>query len=161
MKIVVQEIDGNARETVLGIVATESGPEVGYGHFPDGAPMLKGSDMRISVSHSRRRAAVAFGTYDEPAFGIDVEETDRNRQLLRVVTRFLTEKEFTLWANRLTEAWTCKEAVYKAARTPGLPLKDIDLTEAGIAALPDGRRFALNSDIHPEYVITTAQELPL
>ncbi|MDE7389192.1 MAG: 4'-phosphopantetheinyl transferase superfamily protein [Muribaculaceae bacterium] len=161
MKIVVQKISSSARDTVLGIVAAELGSEVGYGHFADGAPMLIGSDLRISVSHSRRRAAVALGTPDEPPFGIDVEETDRNRQLLRVATRFLTEQEAALWADRLTEAWTCKEAVYKAARAPGLPLKAICLTEPGTATLPDGRRFALNSDSQPEYVITTAQELPL
>lgn len=61
---------------------------------------------------------------------------------------------------RLLLAWTIKEAVYKAARTPGLPLHGIVLPHPDssplTAATPDGRSWLIASEMHDEVRVTTA-----
>ncbi len=140
-------------ETVAGLIRSGVGPEVTYTHAPDGSPLLCGSALHISISHSRHLAAIALHPELRP--GVDIEEP-RPGQLERVARKFLSESELQLWRHRLLEAWTCKEAVYKAAGTPGLPLLAIDLTTEGVATLPDGRRFALRTTLTPDYAITVA-----
>lgn len=109
--------------------------------------------MCVSISHSRHWAAVALNP--ECRIGVDIEEA-RPEQLRRVAPKFLSGAERRLWDDRLLEAWTCKEAVYKAAGVRGLPLADIDLTSEGVATVPDGRKFRLSTTITPDYTLTTA-----
>ncbi len=144
------------RNEVARLIAENVGPDVRLLHDPDGAPLLAGSPMHVSVSHSRHFAAIAL----HPCLrvGVDIEEP-RPEQLRRVIAKFLTEPELPLWNDRLLAAWTCKEAVYKAAGVRNLPLGAIDLTTDGIAVIPDGRRFALQTVETPDYTLTTA--LPL
>lgn len=124
-------------------VYAENGRE-GYreiGHFRNGAPFLSGEDARISVTHAGRFLAVAtlpptpevdLSVFSErAAMGVDAEREDRE-QVLRVRQKFLSEAELTMIpaddvrANVL--AWTAKEALYKAAMTPGLEFcKDISI----------------------------------
>ena len=101
------------------------------GHFASGAPFLRGSDQRISISHTRNMLVVATlpPTPDsdlksfspEAALGVDVEEADRN-QVLRIRSRFLNDDELRMITDtdvlaNIT-AWTAKEALYKAAMSP-------------------------------------------
>lgn len=132
------------------------GPEADYVNAPDGSPQLVGSRAHISVSHSRHWVAVAVDS--RSLIGIDIEEY-RMAQLRRVADKFLSETEKALWAEKLTEAWTCKEAVYKAALTPGLALKDISLASPLEAIIPDGRRFSLSTTVTPDYCLTLAQPI--
>ena len=84
-------------------------------HEEYGAPLLEGSSVSVSVSHSRRFAALAWA--DRPiSVGVDIEEM-RPGQLERVAGRFLAAEEVDFYGaspERLLRAWTLKEAAYKA-----------------------------------------------
>lgn len=121
----------------------ENGRE-GYreiGHYKNGAPFLIGEESRISVTHSDTLLAVAtlpptpevdlsvFST--RAALGIDAEREDR-AQVLKLRDKFLSESEQSMIpaddVSLNILAWTAKEALYKAALTPGLEFKrDIEI----------------------------------
>ena len=106
-------------------------------HFPNGAPFLEGYPGRISVTHTNHFLAVAslpktpeinlelFNP--RAALGIDAESIDRT-QVIKIREKFLSPDELEMIgeedvaANIL--AWTIKEALYKAALTPGLDFKE-------------------------------------
>ena len=102
-------------------------------HYSTGAPYISGYQGRISLTHTSHFFAVAFlpKTPEQnleifnprTAMGIDAEPFDRS-QVLKVRNKFLSEKELTLIKpDNLKEnviAWTAKEALYKAALTPGI-----------------------------------------
>lgn len=106
-------------------------------HYDNGAPVLDGVPQRISVSHTSHYLAVASipktpdidlsGVNVRAALGIDIEKADR-RQVLKVADKFLTAAEKKLLpviddpdkasdeaVRAYILAWTCKEALYKAA----------------------------------------------
>lgn len=103
------------------------------GHFSNGAPFLEGYTGRISVTHTDHFLCVAFlpktpdtdlETFNpRTAMGIDAERLDRE-QVLKIRDKFLSEEEKKLIPSDDIQAniiaWTSKEAVYKAALTPGL-----------------------------------------
>ena len=116
------------------------------GHFPSGAPFIYGADERISISHTAGCLAVAtIATAPEAvlsefspqtALGIDVERADREK-VVGMRERFLTEEELGIVPAGSVEAnvlaWTCKEALLKAAMKP-----DIDwLRSITILRLPE------------------------
>lgn len=107
------------------------------GHFDSGAPFLEGIPGRISLSHTSHCLAVASlpktpdidlsGLNPRTALGIDLEKADR-KQAVGIRERFLSEVELELLpapadpknptdseTERHILAWTCKEALYKAA----------------------------------------------
>ncbi len=103
-------------------------------HRPDGAPYPDWLPFHISISHSRRIAALLWS--DSPGYGIDVEE-NRPGQLERVAPRVMSGDEIRHYSARpdgLLRAWTLKEAAFKAAgmadvadlREILLPLDDRD-----------------------------------
>lgn len=111
-------------------------------HLPCGAPMLYGETCRISVTHTDHLLAVATlpstpeTTLDSfsqrTALGIDAERTGRTK-VLNVRERFLNADELAMIKENDLEsnivAWTVKEALYKAALTPGIDWrKDIIIT---------------------------------
>ncbi len=113
-------------------------------HLENGAPLLENVPQRISVSHTSHYLVVASipKTPDinlqefniRTSIGIDIEKADRS-QVLKVRDKFLSEEEQKLLPpvsdptadnqqpitdNRQPTtsyilAWTCKEALYKAA----------------------------------------------
>ncbi len=106
-------------------------------HFENGAPYLDGLPQRISVSHTSHCLVVASlpKTPDielsevnvRTALGIDLEKSDR-AQVLKVKEKFLCDDELALLPavedlekasaeviERYILAWTCKEALFKAA----------------------------------------------
>lgn len=112
-------------------------------HLPDGAPIADGARF-ISISHSRRLAAVAIS--QSAPLGIDAEE-DRRATLLRVAPKFLSDRE-RQWVGEadLVRAWTIKEAVYKAAGQPSLTATEgIRLLPALQGAEAAGRVYACES----------------
>lgn len=113
------------------------------GHFQSGAPFLFGIPTRISVTHADHLLAVAslpktpeadlsrFST--RTALGIDAERLDR-AQVLKIRDRFLSEEEAAMIDAQDLEAniiaWTAKEALYKAAMTPGMDFRaDISISQ--------------------------------
>lgn len=103
------------------------------GHFKSGAPFLYGDASRISVTHCDGLLAVAtlpptpevdLSTFSErAAVGIDAERSDRE-QVLKIRERFLSAEELSMIpADDLVlnvQAWTLKEAAYKALLEEGL-----------------------------------------
>lgn len=117
--------DGQTRKAreeraLKGLLAEAFGADCLREHDASGAPVavVNGRDvgMGISISHSMHYAvlAVAAKGYET---GIDVEE--RREQLARVCPRVLSVEEMAEYSKRpdgLLEAWTLKEALYKAWR---------------------------------------------
>ena len=143
--IKVEEVSGGARYTdpatwlsLARQIYCENGRE-GYRemeYFDNGAPFLSGEDTRISLTHTAGLLAVATlpptpeadlrHFSERAAMGIDAERRDRT-QVINVRERFLNDEELALvdaadLVANIT-AWTAKEAVYKAAMTPGLDLR--------------------------------------
>lgn len=118
------------RAASLRLIAEAFGPCARLLHHTDGAPLIPEAPggKVYSLSHSAKECilAVAEGT---DAIGVDVETA--RPQLVRVRHKFLSESELEWVAESdmatMLKAWTAKEAVYKAARTPGLPLTAIEI----------------------------------
>lgn len=109
------------RRAVRRLVDHAFGCEAQIGHLPSGAPYIIGSDISISLSHSRSHAAIALSP--SHTVGVDVEE--QRPQLARVAPRVLSDDELAQYSSPelLLRAWTLKEALYKAALTPGLDFR--------------------------------------
>lgn len=126
------------------IISDIFGTDTLIGHDMTGAPYMEGYPCgHISISHCTDMVVVAVNP--NKTIGIDIELW---RPKLRNVTeRFLTddEKRRITSPGELLQAWTVKEAVYKAAMTPGLPLHDIHLPAPGSSLAraigPEGERW--------------------
>ena len=97
-------------------------------HRADGSPYIEGADAEISVSHSRRCAALAMSRRGR--IGVDIEDICRAGQLRRVAPRVLTEAEMAVYGcddEGLLRAWTLKEAAYKAVAGAPADMRDIAL----------------------------------
>lgn len=133
------------REAVGRLIAEAFGDEAKLYHRPNGSPAVDIAGVEISISHCRTCAVLAVA--DRPV-GVDVE-TDR-AQLLRVAGRVMSAEEVGYYSGSLVKAWTLKEALYKAALTPGLDFRrDIRLPLTpdadAIVMTPAERRFAIVS----------------
>lgn len=155
------------------LVAAVLGNGVEISHHPDGAPYIAAAPPQpstsapqptattpqpstarpISISHSSSTLALAVATSSSVTIGIDIEAP--RRQLERTASRFLSVDEKSRLATLIDPAeridfllrcWTAKEAVYKAARTPGLPLAaivtDRDFLTATVATSPSAESAA-------------------
>lgn len=121
--------DRRSRElmAVERLLAKIGHPNVSVSHNPDGSPFIRGVDLKISISHSRRFAAIAFG--ESAGFGIDIEEP-RPAQLKKVAPRFLTPNELNYYSSLpdgLLKAWTLKEAAFKTLRNGPADLRNYSL----------------------------------
>lgn len=149
-------------------------------HLDNGAPLLWGEHSRISISHADKLLVVAtlpptpeveLDRFSErTALGVDTEKSDR-AQVLKIRERFLNDRELSLTAaddvTGSIVAWTCKEALYKAALTPGLdwrtqilirklPIPDGELGEAEVEIDGKSVPFILYSYLSGDYVVTLA-----
>ncbi len=148
------------KDAVNRLIIDEFGADTILSYAPDGHPELRvaGRTVSISISHCRDEAVVAVSNNDSPV-GIDIETA--REQLMRVAPKFLTPDEMVTYAgsiHKLLRAWTTKEAVYKAALTPGLPLHEIRLdTPVPGLATARGEIYVIHHHVDtPERVITTA-----
>lgn len=97
------------------------GHPVTLSHDQQGAPLIEGEKVNISISHTMHLVAVALN--DDSVIGLDAERIDR-QQVLRVRNKFLnaSEQQFIkpddLAAHVI--AWTAKEAVIKAERNSAI-----------------------------------------
>ena len=127
------------REAVLKLVHEAFGPDVGYTHDADGAPVVEGVDSYISVSHCSDRAVLAVRN-EGPV--------ERFRpQLRRIARKFLTDAESAaapLTDEALLRLWTAKEAVFKAASDPSLTVSRIEVDlSSSTAVTPSGLCFSM------------------
>ena len=97
------------------------GRPVVLSHTGQGAPMVEGCDVNISISHTMRLVVLAVD--ERRVIGIDAEQVDR-QQVLRVRDKFLNDSEQAfLPADDLVAhiiAWTAKEAIIKAERNSAI-----------------------------------------
>lgn len=145
-----KEAERQAVESLIRETFPQSDMQIG--HLPSGAPFLIGGDLEISITHCREMAAIALAPKGM-RIGIDCESRHRQGQLERVKSRFLSPQQSEKWSRYPASllAWSAKEALYKAALTPGLPLEEIPLPECipYIETAPDcsveiaGRRYHL------------------
>ena len=162
--LLYQEIDPElplreGERQACGILARKlAGENAVIEHYDDGAPYIPGYEGLVSLSHCRGLAVMAASESAE--IGVDAEVW--REQLRRVVNKFLAPEEMETWSatnEALLRAWTIKEAVYKAARTPGLPLCDIRLprtADGSIAATPDGRQWQLDTTTIEDATVTVS-----
>lgn len=152
--IIVEEISGGYgksfnvwREMALQVFG-ENGKEKyrEIAHYDSGAPLLVDEPQRISISHTQGLLCVAMlpktpeadlSVFSpRTAAGIDCERADRE-QASKLRERFLSETELQLAAledtERNVQLWTLKEALYKAALTPGLDFR----TQIRIHSVPE------------------------
>ena len=101
------------------IVRRELGRETRIAYNAAGAPVLVGSPLHISVSHTAGRVAVAIA--DRPC-AVDIERADRRFD--RVLARYLSpaEQQLSEHPRFAAAAWCAKEALYKYAGRPGCDL---------------------------------------
>ncbi len=131
------------REAVASVVAMAFGPEAELRHRPDGSPYVEGmaAGRWISITHSVDLCILAVT--DEGPVGIDTETA--RAQLERIRHKFLSPADPPASSLQdLLMAWTAKEAVYKAALTPGLALTDITILSGHREATARGTRYALS-----------------
>ncbi len=91
-------------------------------HRDDGSPYIDGLVRELSISHCKGYAAI--GLHYGARFGIDIERPRATLQ--RVARKFLSADEMQRLhtPEELLKAWTIKEALYKAAATPGISLAE-------------------------------------
>lgn len=139
------------------LIRAAFGPSATLHHHDSGAPYIQIAATgrivtSISITHCSDTAMLAIAP-EGIAIGIDCEHF---RPALRnVAPRILSAAELSAWGaddNLLLRAWTIKEAVYKAALTPGLPFayginlpspEAFNLPEKSVASTQDGRNFKL------------------
>ena len=156
------------RAAELLLLCRAFGRPVALGHTGQGVPVVEGSDVNISISHTPRLVVLAWS--ENRVIGIDAEQTDR-QQVLRVRDKFLNDKEKQficpddLAAHLL--AWTAKEAVIKAERnsaldwTEGICLEPFaspaGATRGTLAARCGDRRYRLSWCVTEGHCITLAE----
>lgn len=114
---------------VLSLIPKEMRADLDYAK--SGRPFFKTLDADISISHSKKYAAVAISTSNRVRVGIDVEEiNDENRG--NSLLRFFTENERASLENGASEIeiWTKKEALFKYLKNDDINFLSLDSTEA-------------------------------
>lgn len=110
------------REAVARLVRYAFGEDARLEHSDAGVPFVEGAEKYISISHSRSVACLAVA--DDGVPGVDVEQA--REQLRRVAPRVLSDDEIAVYGSSISlllRSWTLKEALYKAALTPGLDFR--------------------------------------
>lgn len=147
------------------LLCSAFGQPVRLVYTEQGAPMVEGSDMNITISHTMRLVVLAI----DPAhvIGVDAELCDR-LQVIKVRDKFLnsSEKQFLAPDDLAAHimAWTAKEAIIKAERnsaldwTEGICLESFtpDPVETVFKASCKGRCYQLTSRLLEGHFITLA-----
>lgn len=114
------------------IVRRELGEDVRIGYDAVGAPVLTGSDCRISVAHCAGRIALCLSP---ERCAVDIEPASRN--FSRAESRYMTPSERALSDDPLWPGivWCAKETLYKYAGRRELDFqKDLRIERADLAA---------------------------
>lgn len=134
-------------------------------HNENGMPLLDGSNLCISISHTKHYVVVALSKH---TIGIDIEMCQP--KILRVRSRFLSEAEQSaISPDSLplnTAAWTAKEALYKAIGVSGIDFaNDVTINAPQLVASPEAytcrfanRHFLLHTIYEAEFAFTLAVE---
>lgn len=85
-----------------------------------GAPILSGTDLNISISHTGKYVCVALS--DTEQVGVDVERYSDRVEKIR--SRFVGEDEQAESLVQLLTLWSAKEAVFKLIQKEGVDFKE-------------------------------------
>lgn len=101
------------------VVRRELGGDVRIAYNEAGAPVVRGREVHIGVSHCRDRVAVCIS--DAPC-AVDIES--ESRDFSRAAPRYMSPVEQRLSDDPLLPAavWCAKETLYKYAGRPGLDM---------------------------------------
>lgn len=135
-------------------------------HTEQGAPLIEGIDVNISISHTLQLVVLAWN--EDHIIGIDAELADR-LQVLKVRDKFLNDKEKQfispddLAAHII--AWTAKEAMIKVTRNSAVNWTDdiclepftVGEVETRLFAWCDGRRYTLATRVLQGHYVTLAE----
>lgn len=113
---------------VASLIRRAFGEKETLSHLPSGAPYIEGSGKQISITHGAGYALLAIN--DSRPIGIDIESP--RPTLKRISGRFLGTSEsqtYNASPDTLLDAWTAKEAIFKALGIPGLTITDIILPD--------------------------------
>ena len=135
-------------------------------HTEQGAPLVEGIDVNISISHTQQMVVLAWS--EDHIIGIDAEQADR-RQVIKVRDKFLNDKEKQfispddLAAHII--AWTAKEAIIKVTRNSAVNWTDdiclepftVDEVETRLFAWCDCRRYTLATRVLQGHYVTLAE----
>lgn len=156
------------RNASMLLIAKAFGNDARLDHDNEGRPLVEGCDFEgmISISHCVDRCLLAVTREKDMSIGIDTETW--REQLRRVATRFMIPAEVAVYDSPalLLLAWTTKEAVYKAARVPGLAFQEILLPipapeETEFDVTVRGEEFAVKSvSLTSHRAVTTAERRP-
>jgi 4'-phosphopantetheinyl transferase EntD len=135
------------RGAVMRILRHVFGEGVELDHEERGAPIVRadGFSGYVSITHCRSYAAVAVDS--SAAVGLDIEEP--RKQLANVAPRVLSPSELAIYGARysgLLQAWTLKEALYKAALTPGLDFRRDIMLPLEL----ENKKASVNTDVETE-----------
>lgn len=142
----IEPVPGRRRDAetdaVERLVARRFGPKAALVHDAHGAPSIAGRPESISISHGAGWAILAVAPTGVRV-GVDIECW--RRQLRSVAPRFLTPGERGRITSdaELLQAWTAKEAVFKAAGIAGLTMGGIDTQPGFLTATARSAGFAL------------------
>lgn len=136
------------RRTVDMLLKSALGPDAVLRHHESGAPYIADRQTYISVSHCSSHACIAIS--EIRPVGADIEQ--QRQQLARVAPRVLSPDELTAYSTSslLLRAWTLKEALYKAALTPGLDFRNdirLPLPPGTATSSADGRDYEVVASI--------------
>ncbi|MDR1879861.1 MAG: 4'-phosphopantetheinyl transferase superfamily protein [Tannerellaceae bacterium] len=142
-----------------------TGEEQQVAYHPDGAPFLPGSDLHISISHTKGYAAALVS--ERPETGIDIEY--RGNRIIKVRDRFMTpEEEASIDPRHATEQllihWCAKETLYKMIRKKEVdfrkhlhvspfPYNESGTLTAHETLSPSPASYRLNYETHPGFVL--------
>jgi 4'-phosphopantetheinyl transferase len=132
---------------------------------PHGRPVIVGTDLGVSVSHTRDRVVVAVT--EDGAVGVDVEEV-REIDVNRLTSMVLSADERTSSPTRASffSTWVRKEAVLKSLGTGiDVPMTALSLTAvragthvASVAGHPRADRVVVDLDAGPRHAAALALE---
>ncbi|MCM1518783.1 MAG: 4'-phosphopantetheinyl transferase superfamily protein [Pseudoflavonifractor sp.] len=147
--------DNRRREILAGRGIVRMALGIDLVHDQYGAPATQTGNVNISLSHAREMIALAVSP--RPV-GIDIEFP--RRQLVRVATKFLTQRELERYITlpQLLDAWTAKEAVFKAAGHPDMTISEVEMTDP-VTATVRGQSFRLTHIRNGEATIAIASPL--
>ena len=141
------------------------GKPVTLTHDGQGAPMVTGMDVSISITHTVGLVGLAWNAHH--VVGLDAERIDR-RQVIKVRDKFLNaaEQQFIAEDDQAAHiiAWTAKEAIIKAERNSAIDWTEGICLEPPVAeggeAIFDARyaerRYRLVSRPLQDHIITLA-----
>lgn len=165
--------EGRRREHLASrvLLARILGREVRVDYRADGAPMLVGSSLHVSISHTKDYAAVIVG---ECPVGIDIEY--RSDRVRKIRERFLGPDELSAIDPRheveqLLVCWCVKEALFKLIGQEGVDFRNhlriLPFTYREVGQLSacetrsgSGKAYHFAYEVTPDYVLAYSLPFP-